>query len=237
MPFCKSPVKLERRRSLTDRFARTFINVIPEFGHSATFSSDGKKIVTGGHGIILVWDAETGRDLLQMTTGNRSSPLTAGFSPDGNKIVSTQHVTRDKTALIWDALLGKEVLKLEGHTEEVVSANFSPDGKKIVTASDDSTARIWDADSGKELKQLEHTWRVASPKFSPDGKRIVTAGRGSNIIRIFDAESGKELQKFEELSRGVQAAAFSPDGKKIVTASWDNTARIWDLSKTLAEPP
>ncbi|MEY3222805.1 MAG: hypothetical protein RLZZ203_1661, partial [Cyanobacteriota bacterium] len=34
----------------------------------------------------------------------------------------------------------------------------------------------------------------------------------------------------------VNNASFSPDGKTIVTASWDNTARVWDLSgKQLAE--
>ena len=32
----------------------------------------------------------------------------------------------------------------------------------------------------------------------------------------------------------VVSAAFSPDGKRVVTASWDNTARVWDVS---AIPP
>ncbi len=38
---------------------------------------------------------------------------------------------------------------LAGHTGSVVSAAFSPDGTRVVTASDDGTARIWDAASGK----------------------------------------------------------------------------------------
>lgn len=28
----------------------------------------------------------------------------------------------------------------------------------------------------------------------------------------------------------INSASFSPDGKRVVTASWDNTARVWDLS-------
>ena len=33
----------------------------------------------------------------------------------------------------------------------VWSAAFSPDGTRIVTASEDETARIWDAASGKAI--------------------------------------------------------------------------------------
>ncbi len=56
------------------------------------------------------------------------------------------------------------------------SAAYSPDGKSIVTASDDSTARIWDAATGKELRELTgHSDYVSSAAYSPDGKSIVTA--------------------------------------------------------------
>ena len=34
-------------------------------------------------------------------------------------------------------------------------AAFSGDGKRVVTASDDKTARIWDAESGKEIAVLK----------------------------------------------------------------------------------
>ena len=47
---------------------------------------------------------------------------------------------------------------LSGHTDWVTSAAYSPDGKHIVTASDDQTARIWDAATGQEVRQLSgHT--------------------------------------------------------------------------------
>jgi len=50
----------------------------------------------------------------------------------------------DRTVRIWNAESGKELHKLEGHTNMVYSATFSPNGKLIVTASADRTARIWD---------------------------------------------------------------------------------------------
>ena len=78
------------------------------------------------------------------------------------------------------------VIELEGHTDEVWSVAFSPDGKKIVTSSWDRTARIWDAESGKELQKLEgHTDVVRSVAFSPDGKKIVT-GSNDRTARIWN---------------------------------------------------
>ena len=118
-------------------------------------------------------------------------------------------------------------VELKGHAEAVHSAVFSSDGKKVVTGSCDKTARIWDAESGKELKRLEgHKERVYSPAFSPDSKKVVTGSR-DGTARIWEAETGKELAVLEGHTEDV-IADFSSDGKKVITGSPDKTVRIWD---------
>ena len=79
------------------------------------------------------------------------------------------------------------------HRAGVQFAQFSPDGTRVVTASDDNTARLWDAKSGKPLGEaMEHKDRVWSAQFSPDGTRVVTASE-DNTARLWDAQSGKPL--------------------------------------------
>jgi WD40 repeat protein/energy-coupling factor transporter ATP-binding protein EcfA2 len=120
------------------------------------------------------------------------------------------------------------VAKLEGHTGIVLHAAFSPDGQHIVTASEDRTARVWNATNGQLQATLEgHDDRVWQAEFSPDGQRIVTAS-ADGTARLWSAAGGQLLAKLEGHTAEVWQAAFSSDGQRIVTASGDNTARVWN---------
>ncbi|MEM6451706.1 MAG: WD40 repeat domain-containing protein, partial [Cyanobacteria bacterium P01_D01_bin.105] len=113
------------------------------------------------------------------------------------------------------------------HEGEVNAVSFSPDGKTFATASDDNTARIWDAHQTRgPIATLNHEGEVNAASFSPDGKTIATASE-DNTARIWNAKTGEEIATLNH-ERSVRAASFSPDGKTIATASWDNTARIWN---------
>jgi len=151
----------------------------------------------------------------------RPSPLT------GRRIVTA---SADRTACLWDAATGQEIIALRGHEGGVQSATFSPDGARIVTASADRTARIWDATIGQEIIALRgHEHWVSSASFSPDGARIVTASIDCTA-RLWDATTGQEIIALRGHEGGLQSAAFSSDGARIVTASSDNTARLWDAT-------
>ena len=168
-------------------------------------------------------------DLLTLK-GHTDGVSSAGFSPDGSRIVTASY---DNTAKVWDARSGAEVLTLKGHTSGVFSnavrsAGFSPDGTRIVTAGHDGTAKVWDARSGAEVLTLKaHSGIVTSAGFSPDGTRVVAAGY-DGTAEVWDARSGAEVLSLRGHTNVVTSAGFSPDGTRVVTASYDNTAKVWD---------
>lgn len=82
----------------------------------------------------------------------------------------------DRTAHIWDAQTGRELMVLHGPERSVHSAAFSADGRRVVTTSEDRTARVWDATTGRELFTFRgHTDALRSAAFSP-GRRTGADG-------------------------------------------------------------
>jgi len=119
---------------------------------------------------------------------------------------------------------------LRGGSQAVRAASFSLDSKRIVTASDDGTARVWDASSGASIAVLRgHTQLVLAASFSPDGTRVVTAGADGSG-RVWDASSGRIIAVLGgSTGSPVLTASFSPDSEHILTVS-AGSAHIWDAS-------
>ncbi|MBI5708306.1 MAG: hypothetical protein HZC36_15085, partial [Armatimonadetes bacterium] len=106
-----------------------------------------------GHGLSFGVQSPYGAELhLVPQTGHAFSVSSAVYSADGRRILTSSD---DKTARVWDAGTGRELMKLEGHSHVVNSAVYSADGRRILTSSYDKTARVWDAETGRELMKLE----------------------------------------------------------------------------------
>ena len=108
---------------------------------SASFSSDGKKIVTASDDEApIIWNADTYKKIGSLK-GHSGSVNTAAFSPDGKRVVSA---SEDRTIKIWDTEKCICLRTLKGHTEGVRTAIYSSDQRYILSSSW-KTVKIWDA--------------------------------------------------------------------------------------------
>lgn len=159
--------------------------------------------------------------------------------PDRPYVIEAEQILRRcemRNTISQDTIICKSVFK---HNACINSVTLSPNGKYIISASDDRTARVWNARTGKSIATLEHKGRVVSANFSPDSKFVVTSS--NNIACIYDITTGKmTINPLVHDSCSVKSAIFSPDGKYIITRTnndfeflsngmlGNETTYIWD---------
>jgi WD40 repeat protein/serine/threonine protein kinase len=207
---------------------------IPGF-RSVAFSPDGKRLASGGLKGTMVWDAQTGKEILPLKGSGICSSV--AFSPDGKRIASgsASPGVHGADVNVWDAQTGQQLLSLKGHSDEIRSVVFSPDGKRLASASENYTAIVWDAQTGQELLCLKQAaGGVSRVAFSPDGKRLAGASF-DNTVKVWDAQTGQKLLTFKGHTNEVLGVAFSPDGRRLASASDDKTVKMWD-AQTIQRP-
>jgi WD40 repeat protein len=203
--------------------------------NSITFDPAGRRVVVaGGHdaqyGQIVVADATTGAVRQEMLPAGQAVQ-SAAFSPDGERLITTAVAAPPAIWRLSDfgiAGHNRPTARLDIPSgRSVVRAEFSPDGRSIVTAANDGVARVFDARTRRQTRELKTPGLMLGATFSPDGRRLLTYG-SDFTGRIWDARTGRRLAVLRGHASWIGRGAFSPDGRSVVTGSADRTTRVWD---------
>ena len=174
------------------------------------------------------------------------------FSPDGSWLASGAN---DDTIKIWEISTGHLLRTLYGHSSNVNALAVSPDGKLLASGSGDMTSKrefptfrqggivggtrdntikIWDVQTGREIKTLRgHELPVGAVAFSEDGRTLTSAS--GDTVKVWDIVSGTELRSLktkydksgmEKFDSFRSFSIFGKDKRETQQAEWQKNLKL-----------
>ena len=110
-----------------------------------------------------------------------------------------------------------------GHTNGVMCLQF--DDNILATGSYDATIKIWDIDSGKELRSLRgHESGIRALQF--DDTKLIS-GSIDRSLKVWNWRTGECISTYTGHTGGVIGLHF--DSSILASASMDKTVKIWNF--------
>ncbi|CAN5384927.1 hypothetical protein BH10BAC4_BH10BAC4_01710 [soil metagenome] len=217
---------------------------------SIDVSADNKKLLMSTIKEIVIWDAESGKELDKINPQLSEEINETAFTLDGKKIIITSN---DNTAVVWDLSKKKPAILLTGFLnardkggllydqDDYWNSNIaryvrlknnlllSQDGKELIKGKFGTKVKRWDIATGKSVMEYDgHKKAVLSYDLSKDGKTMLTGGGDGKII-LWNAKTGDSIQTIQSYQHPIFAIHFNEDETQAVSSSWDGTMKIHDL--------
>lgn len=203
---------------------------------SVEFSPDGKYLVSGTKydNSVILWRTSDGTELWRRYAAQEIERV--GWSADGQYVAAA---SEDFLVTIYEAQSG-EVHRVLEHSQGIDGLTWSNRGNLLVTgeektSKEDGTTqgmiRVFDMESGDEIKTLDFGNTVNELFFSPDDQHLLAVGHGA--VKVYQVADWSLVQTlapdyFVIFTSGV----FSPDGRYVFAVGQGGTSRgnayLWE---------
>ncbi len=205
--------------------------------HFKTYASSASQMVLSPNGTLLVsandegavtlWDTASGKILLELApVGDRETP--AAFSRDGKTLA----IQSDHIVTFWDLQVIKPLRTIQ-MLDGLRAAAIAPDSRILAAASSNPPVRLYDIESGKEVRRLaDNKAFVRDLAFSPGGA-ILGASNHDGTVDLWEATTGRNLGNLKGHPGPI---AFSPDGRFLAFVGENGLIQIWEATLGAALP-
>jgi WD40 repeat protein/DNA-binding SARP family transcriptional activator len=220
-------------------------SVLELMGHTGrvemvTFLPDGRQAVSGAaDGTLRLWDLRSGAEERSLIYDG--SALDVALSPDGRQILLA---SSGGDLSLWDYGTGAEIRRMIGHTETPFAGVLfcPPDGNMALSGggdvfglAEDNTLRLWDVETGRELRHFEgHTDRLWDIDVSADG-RFAVSGSADGTVRLWDLQQGTGTVLTDVRPQAVRSVAITPDGGAVLIGLIKGTSSEPDFGLRLVD--
>jgi len=151
----------------------------------------------------------------------------------------------DRKLMWWDTRNRRLLRTVDAHDLWIRQLAVNTAQNLLATASDDMTCKLWDAQSGRLVRQLtafeerlpryDYPNKLFACAFSPDGRHVAAADEACRVI-IWETASGREAARFDAVGffkpdwdrnnhpyGGIRCMAFAPDGRSLALAGMENS--------------
>lgn len=165
---------------------------------------------------------------------------TAAWGPENATIIVSSD---DGHVVVYDAETGFELRRLQAHSKAIRDLKFDSEQQLyFMTASVDTTAKIWDTRSLEVLQTFDTGRSINCCAISPARDHVILAGGQEAVdvaltrvdpsqfhVRLWHRSLGIELGQIAGHFGPVNSVAYSPDGSAVTTSGEDGYIRIHHL--------
>eukprot|EP01116_Phalansterium_solitarium_P007944 TRINITY_DN2101_c0_g1_i1.p1 TRINITY_DN2101_c0_g1~~TRINITY_DN2101_c0_g1_i1.p1 ORF type:complete len:350 (+),score=38.96 TRINITY_DN2101_c0_g1_i1:49-1050(+) len=169
--------------------------------------------------------------------GHERSITALKFNREGDLLFST---SKSYSFAVWRTENGERLGTYNGHTGAVWAVDVDRKTQYVISGAADNTARLWDAQTGKELFRWAHTTPIRSVEFAYGDKQFLTVTDAvlQKIATIYVYEMADDIRDLSsryvldipsKAGEGkILQATWGPLNKTILAACEDGSVRVYD---------